>query len=173
VAGDDEQRVVDADTETDHHAEDQGELRHVHEGREHTDRRGADEDADECGDDRQAHRDDGAERDQEHDDGDSDSDELTARVLLCELRHLPGELDADPAPAGMVGHLRRIGVLGVAELVDCVRDVEVAGLPVRAGRARCDTGGVVAVSEFVADLADSDRVRGVVEAAVVGVEHDA
>ena len=35
---------------------------------------------------------------EQHDDGDSDADELTARVLLRELRHLPGEFDADPAP---------------------------------------------------------------------------
>ena len=40
----------------------------------------------------------------------------------------------------------------------------------RTGR---DAGDVMAVSKLVADLADGGRVRGVVEAAVVGVEHDA
>ena len=45
VAGDDEQRVVDADAEADHHAQDQRELRHVDERRQHADAGGADEDA--------------------------------------------------------------------------------------------------------------------------------
>ena len=45
VAGDDEQRVVDADAEADHRAEDQRELGDVHDGRQHADAGGADEDA--------------------------------------------------------------------------------------------------------------------------------
>ena len=46
VPGDDEQRVVDADAEADHGAEDQRELRDVHDGGQHADAGGADEDAD-------------------------------------------------------------------------------------------------------------------------------
>ena len=39
VAGDDEQRVVDADAEADHRAQDQRELGDVDEGRQHADAR--------------------------------------------------------------------------------------------------------------------------------------
>ena len=39
VAGDDEQRVVDADAEADHHAQDQGELGDVQERGQHADAR--------------------------------------------------------------------------------------------------------------------------------------
>ena len=83
VAGDDEQRVVDADTEADHHAEDHREVRDVDERRQDADAGRADEHAHERGDDRQAHRDDGAERDEQHDDRDGDADELAARRRPC------------------------------------------------------------------------------------------
>ena len=99
VAGDDEQRVVDADAEADHHAQDQRELGHVHEGGEHADAGGTDEQAHECGDDRQAHGDDGAEGDQQHDDGDADTDELAAGTVLLEQSELPGELGLHTAGA--------------------------------------------------------------------------
>ena len=49
---------------------------------EHADAGGADEQAEQRGDDRQAHGDDRAERDEQHDDGDADADELAARLLL-------------------------------------------------------------------------------------------
>ncbi len=172
VAGDDEQRVVDADAEADHHAEDQRELRHVHEGREDADRRGADEDADERSDNGQAHGNDRTERDEQHDDRDTDPDELAARVLLRQLRHLTGEFDADPAAPGAVGYVRRVVELGGGELVDGVRDVDVPRPAVGAGRSRRDAGDVVAVSELVLDPAHGRRVLGVVEATVIGVEHD-
>ena len=65
-------------------------------------RGGADEDAHERGDDRQPHRDHGAEGDQQHDDGDADADQLAARRLLRELGERTGELDLHAAGAGCV-----------------------------------------------------------------------
>ena len=102
VPGDDEQRVVDADAEADHHAQDQRELGDVHEGGQHADGGGADEDAHERGDDRQAHGDDRAERDQQHDDRDADADELAARGPSARVGRVPGELGLDAAGAGGV-----------------------------------------------------------------------
>ena len=54
----------------------------------------------ERGHDREAHRDHGAEREQQHDDGDADADQLAARRLLRELRERAGELDLHAAGAG-------------------------------------------------------------------------
>ncbi len=132
VAGDDEQCVVDADAETDHHAQDQRELGDVHEGGEHADAGGADEQAHECSDDRQAHGDDGAEGDQQHDDGDGDADELAAGVLLVEESELPGELGLHAAVAGVARCGLGVVQLGDGELVERVGDVDVGGLPVLA-----------------------------------------
>ena len=83
VPGDDEQRVVDPDTEADHRAQDQREFGDVHDGRQHSDGGGADEDAEECRHDRKAHRDHRAEREQQHDDRDADADQLAARDLTA------------------------------------------------------------------------------------------
>ena len=81
-------------------AQDQRELGDVHDGRQHADRGGADEDAHQRGHDREPHRDHGAERDQQHDDRDADADQLAARGLLRELRERTGELDLHAAGAG-------------------------------------------------------------------------
>jgi hypothetical protein len=51
VPGDDEQGVVDPHPEADHRAQDEGELRDVHDGGEHADAGDADEDAEQRGDD--------------------------------------------------------------------------------------------------------------------------
>ena len=78
VPGQDEQRVVDADTETEHHADDGGDLGHGDDAGHDADAADADQEADQGDHDRQAHRDERAERDGQHDDGDQDADLLAA-----------------------------------------------------------------------------------------------
>ena len=104
VSGDDEQRVVDADAEADHGAQDQRELGDVQECGQDADGGGTDEDAHQRGDDRQAHGHHGAEGDEQHDDGDADTDQLAARGVLCQLGECAGELDLRrrSAPASSV-----------------------------------------------------------------------
>ena len=120
VAGDDEQRVVDADAEADHHAEDQREVGNVDERRQDADAGGADEHAHQRSDDRQAHRDDGAERDEQHDDCDGDADQLAARRVLRDLRELAGEVRLDAVGAGDRRRRSRVVELRRRELVDRV-----------------------------------------------------
>ncbi len=132
VAGDDEQCVVDADAETDHHAQDQRELGDVHEGGEHAHACGADEQAHECSDNRQAHGDNRAEGDQQHDDGNGDADEFAAGILLVEKSEFTGELGLNAAFAGVARCDLGIVQLRDGELVEGVGDVDVGGLAVLA-----------------------------------------
>ena len=109
VAGDDEQRVVDADADADHRGQRRREaLQRVH-VREQADDRQPDRDAGERDDDRQHHREHRTERDQQDEDRGEDADalarqrrplrlldelaaephlELRRRVLLGEVDHL-------------------------------------------------------------------------------------
>ena len=94
VPGDDEQRVVDADAEADHGAEDQRELRDVHDGGRARRRRPTPTKMPmQRRHDREPHRDHRAEGDEQHDDGDADADQLAARVLLRQQGEGAGELD--------------------------------------------------------------------------------
>ena len=67
VAGDDEQRVVDADAEPDHRRERRRDGRDLGDLADQRDDRQAADEPDDRGDDRQPHRDDGAEREQQDD----------------------------------------------------------------------------------------------------------
>ena len=135
VPGDDEQGVVDADAEADHGAEDERELGDVQEGGQDADGGGTDEDAQQRGDDREAHGHHGAEGDEQHDDGDGDADQLAARRVLGQLGEGAGELDLRRRRRrARVGDGDGVVELGGGELVQVVGDVEVGGLAVGAER---------------------------------------
>ena len=147
--------------------------------REHPDAGCADEDAEQRRNDRESHRHHRPERDQEHDDRDADTDQLAARRLLRQQRERSGELHLHAVGAGGVGDGEGVVELCGGQLVEGVGDIEVAGLPVGAdGRSlRCewvgDGGDVRSGAELGAGPLDGGEVVGVVEAPVVGVEHDA
>ena len=92
VPGDDEQRVVDADAEADHHAEDVGEVGRAEEVAEEPGDDRADADAGEGDADGQAHREHRAEGEQEDHDREAEAERLGRRRL--ELgEDLTAELD--------------------------------------------------------------------------------
>ena len=179
MTGDDEQRVIDAHAEADHHAQDQGELRDVHDGGQDADAGGADEDAEQRRHDGKPHGDDRAEGDEEHDDRDPDPDQLAARVFLREEGERAGQLDLDTCGAGAFDNRHGVLELGSGQLVDRVGDVDVGGPPVGAEGRRLrrkrigHAGHVVARGESRSGFFDRRGVADVVEAAVVGVKHDA
>ena len=95
IAGDDEQRVVDADAEADHRGQLRREVGHrLHTAEQHR-QCDAGAESEQRGSDRQAHRHDRTERDDQDDDRREDAQRLTGGQL--ELgEHLPTELDAQP-----------------------------------------------------------------------------
>ena len=138
VPGDDEQRVVDADAEADHRAEDQRELGDVHEGRQHADAGGADEDAHE----RRARS--GAPSRRPSRTRRSSTMIATPMpissllgVSCASWASAPVSSTLHAAGAGGVGDRRGVVELRGGELVDRVGDVDVGGLPVGA-----DGGGL-------------------------------
>ena len=94
-AREDEQRVVDADAEADHRGELGGEVGRVDHVREQGDRAEAGAQAEQRGDDRQAHRDQRAEGQQQHDDRRQQPDRRgdAEAGLLGRLDRLAAELD--------------------------------------------------------------------------------
>ena len=99
VAVDDEQRVVDADAKPDHRADRHRELRNREQVREQRGERRAETDAGARHCDRQPHRQHRAERQNQHDDGEGEPDEL--RLGRLELRkRVTGDLDLQ---AGLIG----------------------------------------------------------------------
>ena len=102
VARDDEQGVVDPDAQADHRRQDRGELRHARERRQDQREAGPRGEADHRRADRQAHRDDGAERDQQDDHRGQQADQLGRTraglrpergVLAADLRLQVGRTD--------------------------------------------------------------------------------
>ena len=81
VAGHDEQRVVDAHAEADHHRHLRGEVRRRHDGRPQTERGDGRRHAGQRGDDRQAHGHDRAEGDEQDHGRGEEPDHLTGRDL--------------------------------------------------------------------------------------------
>ena len=81
VAGDDEQRVVDADAEPDHDPEERREVGDVEDVAEDDDEAHPGPDAAEGDGDREAHGEDGAEGEDQYDDGEGEPDELGLRRL--------------------------------------------------------------------------------------------
>ena len=81
VAGDDQERVVDADAEPDHDAEEGGEVGDRHHVAQQGDEGGADADAEEGDADGQPHGQHRAEGDDEDDDGEGEAEGLGRRLL--------------------------------------------------------------------------------------------
>ena len=80
VPGDDEERVVDADTDADHRRDLRHEARRGEDVGHDPDAGERHRDPDERGQDRQAHRDERSERDEQDDDRGDDADDLTRRA---------------------------------------------------------------------------------------------
>ena len=121
VAGDDEQRVVDADAEADHDADERREVGDLEDVAGDDHRRAAEADAGERGADRQAHRQHRAEGDDEDDDGEREAEQLGRRLL--ELgEEVAAELDAH---ALLLRHqlLDLVADLGGAREVDVLGEV--------------------------------------------------
>ena len=122
VAMDDEQRIVDADRQTEHDPEDRRDRHHVDDARHRQRGEDADADADESAQDREPGAGEGAEHEDKDDGRDEESDQLTdaddARDAGCDLR---GEVDRD-ARDGFVGEGVLNGLLGRRG------DVELGGL---------------------------------------------
>ena len=106
VARDDEERVVDPDTETDHRRKLRRELRHHHDVREDADDGEPACDARDRGEDRQPHREDRTERDQEDDDGREQPDELGGPLEATGLEHPAAGLERDAVD--LLAHQREI-----------------------------------------------------------------
>ena len=94
-AGDDEQRIVDPDPQTDHGGQLGGEIGDLDDVRSQAGETDADPEAEQGGHDRQAHRDKRPEGDQQHDDRGEQSDRgrRTERWLLGMLDRLATERD--------------------------------------------------------------------------------
>ena len=182
VAGEDEQRVVDADAETDHGGQRRRVLGDVAEGCEQAEQAGADgqrRQREPDGEHRGGRR---AQRDEQHDEGHEQADALVAlRVLVREVGDRAADLDLEPT-VGRRGGGAADGfeVLG-RELVEAHGVVD-GGVR----RAAVLAQGPRPRSERIGDAADvieradaSDRRldhrggRRLVEPTGVGVEHDA
>ena len=101
VAGDDEQRVVDADAEPDQQRQLRAERRHVDHVREQADDRDAGAEREARGEQRQHHRQQRAEDDEQDDRRGEEAERGAARALLVGLLdRLPAELDLQPVPVG-------------------------------------------------------------------------
>ena len=156
VAGEDQQRVVDADAEPEHARDRSRPVGHVHDRGEQPDQRRGDPEAEQRGDDRQPGGDERPERQDQHERGDQQADRLGGQLaLLGGGDHLAAHLDAQPvsaaravsaerdqALAGRVGDA--VGLLGQRQPRD--RDRPVARDLGRARPRRCPSSCVAAAS---------------------------
>ena len=94
-----EQRVVDADAEADHQADERREVGDLHEVAGEDDERAAEADAEQRDADRQAHGQHRAERDDQDDDGEGEAEQLGRRLLELGEEEA-AELDAQPVDLG-------------------------------------------------------------------------
>ena len=109
VARADEQRVVDADADADHRRDLRRERRDVHHPGEQRDERQPDPDAEHRGHDRQAHREQRTEREEQDEHRGEDADRLTRRLRLVG-EHVTAELHLDLVAARLAhdaAHVRR------------------------------------------------------------------
>ena len=140
VAVDDEQGVVDTDTETDHGGQGRGERRDVQEVSDEGDEQQATTESDDRGDDGQARRHNRTEGNEQDDDGNEESDGLAARGLLAgKLQQLTLNADGQGVALGTLDGVEdRHGFLRVHRrgvvLVDGERDRGVGDGSVRAHR---------------------------------------
>jgi hypothetical protein len=132
VAGDDQQRVVDADTEADHDPQERGEVGDRQHLAQQGDDRGSEADAEQCDTDGQAHGEDRAEGDDQDDDGERQPDGLGLRLLELPEDE-PAHLDAETVDLGGVAEDRVADLAGPGEL-DVVGHLDVGvGDPARLG----------------------------------------
>ena len=180
VAGDDEERVVDADAEADHRGEDRSHLGDVHEGGHDGDGGEAGGQAEQGEPDGHPAGDDGAEGHQEDDDGGGDADHLGGAGLgpLGVADELAAELHLHAVGAGVLDHLHEVlvGAGGQVAGRGVVLHEGHADGPVGrhgAGDERVDhPADVIERLEAVDGAGQDGGVVGVVERAVLGVEDD-
>ena len=184
ISSDDEECVVDADTDADHGAERDGEIGHRHDIREQGDDARADPDTEQCHADRQAHGEHRTEREDQDDDCEAETDQLgfgrfeLAERLATDL-HLETidvgrpqirDLGTDLAGLGFAERLRKIDL----RVGDLSRERSVGGdqperLALRRVRARerdpLDDG------DLVEELGHRGLNLGIVDA-LIGAEDD-
>ena len=102
VARDDEQRVVDPDTEADHRDGRGGEVGHVEDGAQTQHDRDTGADAEQRGADRQAHREHRAEREQQDDHRGEDPDALGDAVDRVRGEHVAAVVDLETGHVDLV-----------------------------------------------------------------------
>ena len=150
VAGDDEQRVVDAHPDGDHRGHRRRPLGDVDDVGEECDQAGGDPDAEDGGDDGQAHRQQRPEADQQDHPGGEEADAFGADgALLGVLYCLAGQLDLDQVVAGGGG--------GVEQLLGDL-DGHVPGVELHGGVGDGAVPGDLALSAFAERAGDGDDV---------------
>ncbi len=174
-AGDQQQRVVDADAETDHRGHHRGRRAHVHGGGEQGDPGGADRQAGDGYDDRESGADHGAESQHQDQQRCDDADQLAAPAHRsgCGVGQLAAELDLDPGVTGRSdGPFQRREVLhqvGVGHR-HVVPHGEQGGVPVLAEPRRGHRDGVIHLPESLGERTGHVGTDG---GAVGGVHDDA
>ena len=154
MAGQDEERVVDADTEGEHQPYDGGDLGHRGEAGKDAEGAGADQDRDERHADRETHGHHGAEGHRQDDGCDQDGDHLaTAASRGTRVAQASVVLDLESGVSGNLGRLLRFVVHGGRDLLDVEADRGHAGGVILADRG---TAGVVGIR-------DRDDVRALSE----------
>ncbi len=125
-SGDDEQGVVDPDPQADHHRQLGGEVRHVQNLGSQGDQPDPGPQSEQGGDDRQPHRHERAEGDQEHDDGGQHPDRggEPKRRLLGRLDCLSSQLDLKVAGPRSLAERDHLIDGGRGELVGALIEVD-------------------------------------------------
>ena len=148
VAGDDEQRVVDAHPNRDHRRHRRRPFRDVDNVGEQGDQPGRDPDPEHGGDDGQTHRQQRAEADQQDHPGGEEADAFGAhRALLGVLHCLAGQLDLDQVVAGDGG--------GVEQSLGDL-DGHVPGVELHRGVGDGAVPGDLTLSTFAVRAGDGD-----------------
>src|SRR5699024_1020618 len=168
VAGEDEQRVVDADRQAQHRAERSGDRRDLEPGRQCHHGEHRDRDADDGGDDRDHGRDEGAEDDGEDQQGRDHPQHLTGvEGDLRVLQHLTAEVRFQLGAVGGLDDLEDLVDGGGGELPDLTVHLELGdhgGAVVAAGSGGEDVEGggcglhAFDVLDLVHDVVDGSPV---------------
>src|SRR5699024_2925693 len=180
VAGEDEQRVVDAHGQAQHRAERSGDRRDLEPGRQCHHGEHRDRDADDGGDDRDHGRDEGAEDDGEDQQGRDHPQHLTGvEGDLRVLQHLAAQVGLQLGAVGGLDDLQDLVDGGGGELPDLTVHLELgdhvgAGGAAGSGGEVVEGGGCVPhafeVPDLDHDIVDLSLVR-FERGAVVGHEH--